>query len=118
MGIEEGLGKAIAGLQFKVTKVEGSTITTDCAPKVFDITRYVPFDYKPGQRYFRDIWENGEFVISQETGETYLVHVGGGRQGHQQKLKAAWTSSLREFRQKGSGTGSKGCSASLESRLT
>lgn len=78
MEIEEGLGKAIAGLEFKVIKVEGNIVTTDSAPKEFDRTTWAPFDYKAGQRYFRDIWENGEFVTSQETRETYLVTGCGG----------------------------------------
>ncbi len=77
MGIEEGLGKAIACLDFVVTKVEGDTVRTDCFPPKFDRKECAPFDYKAGQRYVRDIWENGEFVTSEETGETYLTRTGG-----------------------------------------
>lgn len=77
MGIEEGLGECLTGLDFTVTEVKGDAVTTDCFPKKFDKRDYAPFDYKAGQRYFRDVWENGEFVISGETGEAYLVRTGG-----------------------------------------
>lgn len=73
MGIEEGLGISIDSLDFVVTSVEGNTVGTDCLPKEFDRRNYAPFSYKKGQRYDRNIWMNGEFVISRETGEAYLV---------------------------------------------
>ncbi len=77
MGIEEGLGKSLTGLDFVVKKVKGDTVITDCFPKKFNRQGYAPFNYRTGQRYFRDIWEKGEFVTSEETCETYLVPTGG-----------------------------------------
>lgn len=71
--IEEGLGKSVYGLSFTVTKINGDIITTDCYPKTFNKIKYAPFDYKEGDKYFRDIFENGEFIISEKTGETHLL---------------------------------------------
>ena len=50
---------------------------TDAVPEKFDRTEYAPFDYQIGQKFLRDIWENGEFVGSSATGETYFVPLKG-----------------------------------------
>ncbi|RLG15728.1 MAG: hypothetical protein DRN71_00545 [Candidatus Nanohalarchaeota archaeon] len=71
--IEEGPGNAIYNLVFKVTKIEGDTVTTNSSPETFNKQNYAPFNYEIGTTYFRDIWENGEFVTDLNTHETYFL---------------------------------------------
>lgn len=71
--LEEGLGKSVYGLSFTVTKIDGDIVMIDSFPKEFNKNHYAPFDYKEGEEYFRDIFENGEFIISEKTGEAYLL---------------------------------------------
>lgn len=104
MGIEEGLGQqidcAVDCLDFVVTSVEGNLVTTDCLPKQFDRGKYAPFDYKVGQRYFRNIWTNGEFVVSGETDEAYLVLFPPGS-GHAIKVEGGIEAFIEKIQAEG-----------------
>lgn len=73
MGIEEGLGDSISSLDFVIKKIEGDQILTDLHEGPIDKDRYGYFDYKVGQRYVIDVWENGSFVICTETGEANFI---------------------------------------------
>lgn len=74
--IEEGLGNAVSRENFKILKIEGNTVSTDYYPEKFDI-RTTPFDYREGDIFHRDVWENGDFWTQERTGQTYFLYNGG-----------------------------------------
>ncbi len=93
--VEEGLGKSVYGLSFTVTKIDGDIVMTDSFPKEFNKNHYAPFEYKEGEEYFRDIYDNGEFIISEKTGEAYLlprkgkaIKVEGSKEEFEKKIEA------------------------------